>query len=440
MSILISGPISLTIARYGDLKFILFGDRHNSNEGECTEIKCSNATNFTDDDLCYTADGIIAKIIKDAEKENQYVDIYLESRYNSPFISESTQESTSPLDITIKQFHSCMYEKEKCHYKNARFHYIDIREIREKYQYIGLDFVELVMNNAKSVPNAIEMFLSLYDNIFIKKLHDNQDGPDIHILFIEIGIMINVFFNESNFVNSNLFKYYKLAFESDDFINDVDTLLFEILIIDPSYIEYNTNLLIIRYSGHSEIIQDEMNKIVNNIQKHIRSILIQPSLITTRYGKTMHKIRAQLLGLELQGDKDRADSIINFIYNEMTNIKIGNIHNLFSVIGQSRINYIQTGNSRDIVKVIPKTGHLTILGSIIVDIYTLTRMFRTYPTEYQSKDKLTKNHIPSNYIIEYAGNSHIDTIKKYLTQQGAIINIYPTTNKRCISVPKDAFN
>jgi len=97
--------------------------------------KCVDATNFTDNDICYTADGIIAKIINTAEKQSHYIYFYLESFYNVLILSESTKESNAPLATTIKQFYPCLYKN--CPERNE-IPRIDIRVAVTGYQ-IGLN-------------------------------------------------------------------------------------------------------------------------------------------------------------------------------------------------------------------------------------------------------------------------------------------------------------
>jgi len=148
----------------------------------------------------------------------------------------------------------------------------------------------------------------------------------------------------------------------------------------------------------------------------------------------MHKIRTQLLGLELQGDKNRSESIRNFIYQEMSNIKLRRFRIIFSGINQGRIDYIQTGDPSGLTSII-----FRYLGDID-DLYTLARMFRKYPPEFRTKEKSIESHIFPHYIIEYSGEAHIRIMIKYLKKQRATITTYPTISKRCISVPMNTFD
>ena len=88
-----------------------------------------------------------------------------------------------------------------------------------------------------------------------------------------------------------------------------------------------------------------------------------------------------------------------------------------------------------------KISSFTISGvSLLMDAYTLARMFRTYPG---------KNHIDSSKSIVYAGDAHISTYVDFLeTQMGARFNKYnPNKDKlknyealsRCIDVNLDDF-
>lgn len=128
---------------------------------------------------------------------------------------------------------------------------------------------------------------------------------------------------------------------------------------------------------------------------------------------------------------------------KLSDIDLTNIINDFSAYNNARMQYIV---NRDI-KVFDNLPESSVRGllsisALMMDLYTLARMFRTYPVEHRTKDKSNTPHHPAHYIIEYAGLAHIAVMTEYFHQMGANIVIYDATpnNKRCVTVPNDFFD
>jgi hypothetical protein len=436
---LISGPTSITIAKYGDLEFILFGDQHFSVEGMCKDIQCANANTLTDQDFCYTVDGIIAKIIDDANQQQKYVDIYLEAAPPGPIVEKiQAAKLEYPLSNTKTRFHSCLYDFKSCPYKNARFHYVDIRSSRE------IEYTWEI-----SILSSIDSFSKNFITQQTKnKIINRTESLRTHLMFLHQEIIMAIFLNTHIFTDSYMYKYYRLCIESDNFIIDVEDYITKSLLIDNEYIEFMTELLIKRYLGvakySGEKIKQRIKKILDELPGDLYLMLIHPSIIVNRYGKIMHKVRSQLLALELQGDKERAESIRTSIYEEMMPVNLRSVIMCFNYFNQSRIQYLLTSDPTKFYHcpfpINQFIGDLNGPDSLMMDMYTLARMFRTYPIEFQTKGKSINPHIFPYYIIEYAGEAHIRTVRNYLIKQGAIIDTYPNISKRCISVPLNSFN
>jgi hypothetical protein len=60
---------------------------------------------------------------------------------------------------------------------------------------------------------------------------------------------------------------------------------------------------------------------------------------------------------------------------------------------------------------------LVVINAPIVDAYTLSRMFKVVKNPHNQPDR------PRN-IIYYAGNSHSNTVRAFLTEQGFIENAF----------------
>lgn len=143
MSLLISEPVAIDILQYNNIKIILLSDHHFSLEGTCN-VECVNEASTNNSPVCYTVRGLIDNIIKDANSKGQYVDVYFETYWpgiRDYFKSKRVQRKQKEIllqtiqtvnnidsfDLTYRQYSKCFYEKQLCPYKNARFHYVDLR-------------------------------------------------------------------------------------------------------------------------------------------------------------------------------------------------------------------------------------------------------------------------------------------------------------------------
>lgn len=422
MSVLISGPVGIDVLYYQGIKFILFSDRHFSLEGIC------------DVPTQYTVPDVISKIIRNAEQKGQYVDVYLEAPYG-PVVRESYRHRGDPLGFTVDVFFDCLYNKIMCPYKNGRFHYVNVRNLPMEAR-IGVDM-------ASKIFNFIHRVLFKYrPNMFMSKI----DTLEVHLDFFAYDYVINVMLNTPHFIGSNLWIYYHLCISSDDFVNDVEAYLNALPQFPASYVEDTITMLTHRYQEElsPESIRDAvMTKMITTI-KMIRSVLLSQGLFTERYGKVMHKIRAQLYGLELQGEGERAESLRQFMLNEFSTKDLTTIIVFFRKYNAVRMAYLNDNNPvwfeslpRLPMRVVNTLDEYLSTGSLMMDLYTLARMFRVFPAQFRTKNKPIRTHISPSYIIEYAGAFHIENIIRYLITTGAQIVPFDVVkvNKRCLSVP-----
>lgn len=435
MSILISGPISISIVTYNNIKFILFGDKHFFREGSCPTIMCNEIP-------CYDIDEAINVIIQRAMTHNKYVDIFLEAHFPHK-ISEGDFDITLDdfMGQTIRRYLPCLYNKQVCPYRNARgeilarFHYVNIRAGNE--QKLSYD-----------VLSKLRQFVNHYF-VDIETLVSNDDRWYYHLEFFIYAFIVARFLNTNRYVDSNLWVYYNLCMNSDNFINDVKDFLDKLIVFDEHYVEDTINLLIYKYHGNTEytpdIIRVKVHKFITGMTKRIYSWLTSPYIITNKYGRTMHKLRAQLVALELQDDVERATSIRNFIHQQSITIDFSQFVKLFNDINNARVHYMIYKDDTPMKNIFPLLMYrilrpLYLVDSLLVDAYTLARMFRKYPIELRTNNKSTTSHIMPSYILEYAGDEHIRVIKEYFALQGANIQTYTAQeNERCIQVPGNFF-
>lgn len=437
MPLSISGPISVTDIQYGNIRFILFADEHLSFEGTCIDMECSTASKPIDNPVCYTVDGTIVKIISEANNIGRYVDIYLESPFAGAHVDELLKdEETGPLPKANKLFHYCLYDPKECPFKNTRFHYVDMRRTPDyPISVLVVDKLWIFMTEYITRQNA-DIFLN------------GKEPLEIHLFYYQYVLTIATFLNTDRFIDSNMWQYYRLCIESDDFINDTEMFLNKLLPFDQKYIQRCIDLLIWRYQGSTEytpkVIEDVVRGgMIQSMIKDIHEWLLYPFIIVKKHGRVMHKLRAQLLGLELQGDLDRAESIKQFIYREISQINISRTTKVFFNYQTTINNYIVWKDPK-ILTSFPFNSldidPLLRIDVLMVDLYTLARMFRKYPVEYRTKNKSLESHILPHYIIEYAGKYHTQHVVKYLSEVGANVKIYNSNmSKRCVSVPDNFF-
>ena len=467
MSLLISGPVGIDVLKYNNIKIILLYDRHFSLEGVCNTT-CSDEAlpdkDLPDDVLpCYTASGIIDKVIKNADTKGQYVDVYLESQWaevkkqsellearreqkrllglRPPSTGTKISPSKDSLGLTKIRYSNCLYEKALCPYRNARFHYVDIRSIPTKRISNGiLDEIRYFYE---------EMVLSHHD--LYKK---GGDTLKTHLEYFSFEFIIKTFMNTDRFMDSNLWTYYDFVINSDNFTEDINSWLDSLLNMDNQYIEKTIKLLAYRYPEYSlDFIKSSVETKIQSTFALIKSSFLVPLYVTERnivisdvvYKVNVHKIRNQLLQLELQGDSERAESLRLFVYRKLNLLGWGGITNLFDLYNKIRMIYISTRRIDNQPNITIENGGIESLGSydaLMMDLYTLARMFRTYPQEFRNPNKDHVRHVSPSYIIEYAGAYHIRNVIEYLTSVGVqkVPFALRRNGDRCLRVPNDIFD
>jgi hypothetical protein len=436
MSVIISGAVGLKIIYYNNIKFILFSDTHGSYTGLC-DYDCKKAPEIDEEiSQCYTIDGVIAKIIQKANNTGKYVDVYLEA----PFLDKSLLKLPSrtffqsymvpgPLNDTIQQFYPCLYERNMCLYENARFHFTNIRGL--------LNELSPTITILKDIGLTMDKLLN---NLIIDQFTKLTDKLNVHISFFGLAFVMSVFLNDKHLGKTNLWVYYMLCIESDDFINDFKKNFERLLIFPSEYIESTTQLLAAVYETNPDKIRGYLSKYANEIVDRIYLTCLHPTLITNKFGLIIHKLRAQLLGLQIQGDFERSKSIKSFFIEKLYSINISAMIENFNKFNNERISYLNTTKvNESVLRSTVSPIHRSIIPNIegrLMDIYTLARMFRKYPLSSRNKNKSMDYHIPPDCIIVYAGKKHIDDISEYLTSQGSIIEVYdPIVGyQRCIEI------
>ena len=463
MSLLISEPVAIDIIKYNNIKIILLSDRHFSLEGTCN-VECSNEAGINNIPACYTVRGLIDKIIKDADSKGQYVDVYFETYW--PGIRDyvklkraqhkqekallqmippviQTISRIGSIDLTYRRYFKCFYQKGLCPYKNTRFHYVDIR-----HHVIGLELLYTIETFLK------DMIFEYSPNFYTER----EDTLEVHLEFFTMTFIISTFFNTPKFMDSNMWTYYNFIINSDNFTVDVGSYLDLLLSIDRAYVENTIKLLAYRYPEYTiDFITKSVSDKIETTFKLIRGLLLASMYITERrivvdnvvYKVTIHKIRNQLLQLELQGDTRLAESIRQFAYQKFNSFDLSVPIKQFEVYNRNRMLYITTGDVKSFIRppfkwryFLEQLEQFTSIDAITMDLYTLGRMFRTYPLQFRKGNKDIMPHMLPSYIIEHAGAAHIRFMVEYFASIGIQKESFTTVNEglRCLGVPLDIFD
>lgn len=446
MSINISGAVDFRVIDYNNRRFILFSDIHSGFEGLCQESCLTSSDNVDgNDSICYTVDGAIKKIILEANKRDEYVDIFLESNfYGAPPHRVLLPNATDPLDLTTRAYRNCLYDRSTCPYKNARFHYIDIRQGISK----GTTFLGVV-------PNMMDFVRKINKSALWTPLSNKTPGTLLggtindYLTFYVTSYIVRLFVSSDILTNSHLWLFIKILLESDNYTADVTEFLNKILIINNKMSDRFTLALSKIFPKTSlDRIRSALNKLLQDKLNQVRAMSIEPTMIVQRNGLIMSRIRAQLIGLINQGDRNISESLQQYIYDKIQAVSIVNLYKLLRLQYKHLLEYVES------VSIIPRNqaiveDHISFLRrklpenpllhitSFVMDLYTIARMLRTFPNQYIKTGKHPQ-HIISSYVIAHEGKAHINTITDYLQYIGAVPIIYSpaSTNSRCINISK----
>lgn len=442
----LSGPISAYITNIKDKSFNFFGDAHFSMKNNCSPCQDINLSNLSlssppGSENCWDISVLLSKIFTQASEEGKWVDFYLEV----PFTGKNSyipgqKDALSNVDDYLSKlyyiFYNCL-NKLKCKYDTTRFHYVDIR-----LEYKKLDLPKITSELEKlmgeRIPNYTnditnyEMSISLERVMtsleYFNKMVFKNDRRRNKFIETTDKLMRDLYFSGGQTMTGKIYpknvRLFKLYLTSDNFAQDATELMRESL------------------------------SIANDPELNLK--LITPSMIVNRRGKNMHRVRAQLEALENEGQEKLAKDIVDFILNQyINNNRTNEIIDLWRgiMIAYDGFIHAKYRSSNDINlllsrfgKEIERLGKITAFSvtgiALIMDAYTLARMFRKFPD---------KKHIDSIKSIVYAGDTHISTYVKFFEYLGNKFIKYNPNEKnirenkylsisRCLNVDIKDFN
>lgn len=432
----ISGPISANVGEKDGVKYILFGDVHFSLHEKTCKEECKDIINVNSNMMMLSNPGnsncwYVTRLIHDIieKHKNKYVDVYLEF----PFIPkdgyfptkgeiESVVGKLGWIYKVFYDFYGC-FRKDNCRYKNARFHYVDprLRFAHSKQNITGQGGMNV---ESTSIDSEISDYIEISINMLAENIFNNVRSKINVIEWLDQAMKMfytggTTMTGRIPSLSENLFK---LHLTSDNFIED-------------SLVEINKHLS----RNDNRLIRELIKKFIDT------------SMLVERRGKTMHRVRAQLEALEMEGKSELARKIVSFSmrkYNEFANKDV--ILGLWGRIMKVYKNFInpktrEFGDEFKTLSEIQKEYEKSFGGlataevtstALLMDVYLLARMFRTFPNT---------NHTNSSIRIIYAGDAHIDTYNEFLSSAlGVKMYKYGDPRslknyKRCVDVDINKF-
>jgi hypothetical protein len=404
----ISGPISWYYFELDNRKFHFFGDSHFSKEGNCEskQIVCSSFSDNNPKSDCYDIVYLLDTIFLNAEVNHHLVDFFLEV----PYLQD---EQTIDIDIvrqddyissTVSHFIDCFQkDKKRCRFRNTRFHYADVRQSINQ----GLSTINMYLGS--QMQKLLKLFGKYVSNTNISQIEDIK----LKILrSVEwLNFLINKLFYKNN--DKSLFRRYFASQFSSEYIQELDSI-YESLI--------------------SGIDEEKYQKEIKSLQTVFERLkkLSKPFPKRTS-GTRLHVTKIQLE--ELKKDMEKNPSIYpnhlpklieDYIISKSNQEDITFIKKSWKKYYDPIVEILNSkSESYQLDKIFSLNNQLPgIYGTIIkleallMDAYTLTRMFRTYT----SSQKPTPF---ADMTITYTGALHTKHYYEFFTE---VLKIKPTAS------------
>ena len=440
----ISGPISAYATELGK-SYNFFGDAHFSMTGTCKPcqdivVPSLQVVNPPNGENCYDISLLLAEVFTKASEERKWIDFYIEIPFLTP---NNFKPSSSDVADGIDRFgyiyklyyifYNCL-NKAGCKYDTTRFHYVDVRLEYQKSDLGKLteDIKQIIAMSGQKLPPAYSTSFIVYES-YVSTIRVQESMQEFAKMVMRKERKRNSYIEETDKLMREL--YFSGGQTMAGKINPKNFRLFKLYLTSDNFAEDASNLI--------------ETKTVDSYK-----YLVPANLMVNRKGRNMHRIRAQLFALEEEGKGELVQKIVNYLIHRyektVSNTAIIDLWRSLMIAYDGYLNakyrslddvhFLLDKLSQEFNKLM-KISSFTISGvSLLMDAYTLARMFRTYPG---------KNHIDSSKSIVYAGDAHISTYVDFFeTQLNAPFHKYdPNKNKlknyealsRCIDVNLEDF-
>jgi len=432
----LSGPVSFSSFMFQGRTFNFLGDAHYSTDGTCDELYPSVCTTKnTADGSCYDLLDLLKNKFTQAKKDGKYIDFYLELPFRSRVGGDDMTELATKLqaiklglirhggyltDINTI-FSTCFIpDKLGCSYApNVRFHYADIRQLKSK----STNMISLATYMCTA--RIKQLFNYLIPLVEARKMVRFVDIPDDINAYIELtNALMEALYNRGQTLSGTKVDItrdiFMSHFDSDDFPGEIEKILDKLIKPHMKYLRPGDDIV------------------------EITDIL--KGFYSTRGGKKVHKVRAQLLALEADGLGGLANSIQHFIvdkYNSVDQTKIyaqwSKFYSIFQNLKKLQVSDKHLLEALDFLKTrveyMETMSTLIETDALLMDAYTLPRMFR----KYTGPKATASQH--SNQVIVYAGDAHISVYEEFFHKVLNATNQFKQRNiddrargkiKRCI--------
>lgn len=355
----IVGPTRWYHFIYRGVPYHLFGDRHGI-KGDCG-VPCSYIDSHGEmvhaSSNCFTIIYLIISLL-----QRSSVDLYIEVPYISQLDVERDpdlihRKAYEDLRELYIQLFDCFNpaRRERCLYRTSRFHFVDIRKQTTEY---------------------------------------NKNFPFATLMFQEISYIIKLYRDGRGFVKRR---------------DAMDTAMYK---IEDTHLFYRTMFRIYLFSNE---FNTDISRLVNHLGfapgTYIAKKMgwLSSFLVVDRGGGRMHKIGAQLDALrydDVEHDGlNMADIIESFMMYEFSEIPVDHIYTLwerFMMLSDGGVHSDEIGEIGSQI-----TDIYIEIDTLLMDCYTLARMFRTYTG---------KDHTPSDYMVVYTGYAHTERYRRFFME------------------------
>jgi hypothetical protein len=363
----ISGPVTYYYFNVFGRKLHIFGDKH------VKEALCENC----EYDCIYISD-LIEYVSNREISEGKQIDIFLEIPFQLKGIWERQQRPSVIYDIYDKFSECFSYDKSKCgHLPYTRFHYADIRQH---------------MKHSSTLFNLLDIILSVRS----KKI-----DIDIRPFYYMLNAISNLFYNDP-------WLHFNIYIVDDDGKLTLSDIIKNSLWDFPVYIHINDDELS-KTTHHHLCVYIPKNFQFDHIFSQLSSELFQ----TFKRESNIHKIRHSLLEVDAlirnklydyakTRYKKNLSLILTFFDSDYNKYVMRQIKHAINKYPNQKIPLSKVDLSNLDKYEAPKITileRLTAINSFFMDIYLLSRYFRSWKW---NNPALAVMYVGSNHAMQCA--------------------------------------
>ena len=202
-------------------------------------------------------------------------------------------------------YSNCFYDVEFCPYTNARFHHMDVRDIgyyADSFFMINLtgDFIKIKMR---------------LDHYFVEEqgVEKMRINPwfDFFVEMTNLSVLhiFSTLTKSGEYVN---YEVFKTLLTSEDPRKDIS------IILKPLKLDIDNLFLEVMSRTTNEWDKKSINDAYHKYMKYLNNF----SLVLTKHGAPIHKIKRQLNAVILDGNEILANHIVNFTLNQFKNYQM----------------------------------------------------------------------------------------------------------------------